>query len=312
MIGALAGGVGGAKLADGLARLLGDKLTVIVNTGDDFEHLGLAISPDLDTVTYTLAGIANPETGWGVVGESWHALDQVAKLGGPNWFRLGDRDLALHLVRSERLRQGEKLTAITADICARLGIAARVLPMTDDPVRTLVDTAEGPLAFQDYFVARRCEVPVTGFRFAGIADAKPSSAVLSLLGDKALDGLIICPSNPFVSVDPILGLPGLRDLLARRNCPLVAVSPIIGGTAVKGPAAKMMRELGLDVSAAGVARHYRGLIDGLAIDAADAGLAPTIEAMGIATLITPTLMKTAEDRTTLAQSCLDFAAKLRR
>ncbi len=312
MIAALAGGVGGAKLADGLARLLGDKLSVIVNTGDDFEHLGLAISPDLDTVTYTLAGIANPETGWGVAGESWNALDQVAKLGGPGWFRLGDKDIALHLVRSQRLRRGENLTAVTADICARLGIAARILPMTDDSVHTLVDTAEGPLAFQDYFVARRCEIPVTGFRFAGIADAKPSPAVVSVLNDRTLDAVMICPSNPFVSVDPILGLPGLRDLLVQRTCPLLAVSPIIGGTAVKGPAAKMMRELGLDVSATSVAGHYRGLIDGLVIDTADAGLAGTIEAMGIKTLVTPTLMKTAEDRTVLAQSCLDFAAALRR
>jgi LPPG:FO 2-phospho-L-lactate transferase len=307
MIVALAGGVGGAKLADGLARHLGRELTVIVNTGDDFEHLGLHVSPDLDTVMYTLAGIANPEQGWGLAGESWNFLDQLARLRGPSWFRLGDRDLAVHVLRSERLRRGERLTAVTADLCAALGIASRILPMTDAPVRTIVETADGPLPFQDYFVRLRCEVAVTGFRFDGIDDARPSPEVAAALGDPALEGIILCPSNPFVSIDPILSVPGMRALLGQAGVPVVAVSPIIAGAAVKGPAAKMMKELGLAISSLTVASRYRGLVSGLIVDAADAALRPDIEALGMAVRSMDTLMRDGADRERLAAQCLAFA-----
>ena len=308
MIVALAGGVGGAKLAHGLMQILGGDLAVVVNTGDDFEHLGLHISPDLDTVMYTLAGIANPDTGWGVADETWNFLDQLQRLGGPGWFRLGDRDLATHVVRSERLRRGERLTAVTIDLCRRLGIAARILPMCDEPVRTIVRTDEGALAFQEYFVARRCEVAVRGFGFEGAEQARPTAEARAAL--TGADAVILCPSNPFVSIGPILAVPGLRVLLADGRVPIVAVSPIIGGAAVKGPAAKMMRELGQEVSAAAIAEHYRGLIDGMVIDERDSGLAGRIEALGMAVKVVPTLMRTTEDRRRLAQGCLDFAATL--
>lgn len=312
MIVALAGGVGGAKLVDGLAAVVGSDLSVVVNTGDDFEHLGLAVSPDLDTVMYTLAGIANPETGWGLAGETWNFLDQATQLGGPAWFRIGDRDLATHVLRSERLRRGERLTLITADLCQRLGIRAQILPMSDMPVRTIVHTPEGPLAFQEYFVRRRCEVAVTGFAFDGAGRARPTDEVRAALQHSALAAIVICPSNPFVSIDPILAVPGVRELLRARNVPVVAVSPIVSGAAVKGPAAKMMRELGSVVSAATVAAHYKDLAHGIVIDEADAGLAGQIEATGMAVRVVPTLMRSAMDRRNLALAFLDFACDLAR
>lgn len=312
MIVALAGGVGGARLADGLMALLGGAVTVIVNTADDFEHLGLPISPDLDTVMYTLGGIANPETGWGVAGETWSFLDQVARLGGPSWFRLGDRDLATHVLRSAALRSGRRLTEVTAELCRRFGIAARVLPMSDDAVRTVVHTAEGDLAFQDYFVARQCQIAVTGFAFAGIDTARPSAEVAAALRAPELEAIILCPSNPFVSIDPILSLPGMRDLVRGAGVPVVAVSPIIGAAAVKGPAAKMMRELGLDVSGATVAAHYSGLLTGFVMDSTDTAAAPAIEAHGTRVKLSAILMKDGRDRRRLAEECVAFARSLRR
>jgi LPPG:FO 2-phospho-L-lactate transferase len=312
MIVALAGGVGGAKLAQGLARLLGAGVAVIVNTADDFEHLGLHISPDLDTVMYTLGGIANPQTGWGVAGETWTFLDQIAQLGGPTWFRLGDRDLATHVLRAAALRAGDRLTDITADLCRRLGIAARVLPMSDDAVRTIVHSADGDLAFQEYFVGRHCDVPVTGFAFAGIERARPTMEVEAALRAAELDAIILCPSNPFVSIDPILSLPGMRQLLGGPGVPVIAVSPIIGGAAVKGPAAKMMRELGFEPSAASVAAHYRGLVTGFVMDTADAALAPAVEVQGMTVIVTGTVMRTNADRLRLAEECVAFARRLRR
>jgi LPPG:FO 2-phospho-L-lactate transferase len=311
MIVALAGGVGGAKLADGLAAILGGELTVIVNTADDFEHLGLPISPDLDTVMYTLAGIANPEAGWGVARESWSFLDQIVRLGGPAWFRLGDRDLATHVLRAMALRSGQTLTTITTDLCHRLGIAARLLPMSDDVVRTIVRTPEGDLPFQEYFVARKCEVPVMGFEFAGIERARPTAEVTKALTAADLDAIVFCPSNPFVSIDPILALPGLRSLIVDAGVPVVAVSPIIAGAAVKGPAAKMMRELRLQPSPATVATHYRGIVTGFVIDRADSGVKATVEALGMAVRVTDTLMRDAADRRRLAGQCLEFAGSLR-
>jgi LPPG:FO 2-phospho-L-lactate transferase len=310
MIVALAGGVGGAKLADGLAHSLGADLTVIVNTGDDFEHLGLHISPDLDTVMYTLAGIANPATGWGIAGETWHTLEQITRLGGPDWFKLGDRDLATHILRTQRLHGGERLTAITADLCRAFGIAARVLPMSDDPVRTIVQSGLDRHPFQDYFVRLKCGVPVTALHFDGADTARPSAEVTAALTDRSLTAIILCPSNPYLSIDPILSPPGMRDLIGHAGGPVVAMSPIIGGAAVKGPAAKIMRELGVDPSVIGIARHYKGLIDGLMIDTVDADLAAEIETMGIRVRVAPILMHTTEDRQTLAAECLAFAKDL--
>jgi LPPG:FO 2-phospho-L-lactate transferase len=307
---ALAGGVGGAKLVDGLACLLGRNLSIVVNTGDDFEHLGLHISPDLDTVMYTLAGIANPATGWGVADESWSFLQQIARLGGPDWFRLGDRDLATHVLRTERLRCGERLTSITRDFCRELGVAPCILPMNDQPIRTIVETTEGPLPFQEYFVARRCAVPVRGFRFEGSAQAQMTAELRERLSDADLEAIIICPSNPYISVDPILSVPGLRQLIEGRPAPVVAVSPIIGDAAVKGPAAKMMRELGFDVSSKGIAEHYRGLVDGLVIDVTDAALKAAIEAMGMQVRVVPTLMRSPEDCRALGEVCVEFARAL--
>jgi len=310
MIVALAGGVGGAKLADGLASLFGSGLTVIVNTADDFEHLGLPISPDLDTVMYTLGGIANAETGWGVAGETWGFLEQVVRLGGPSWFRLGDRDLATHVLRANALRAGKGLTEITDQLCRHLDIAARILPMSDDPVRTIVHSVEGDLPFQEYFVRRKCEVPVTGFTFEGIAKSRPTAAVKGALEATDLEAIIFCPSNPFVSIDPIISVPGMRQLIVDARVPVIAVTPIIGGAAVKGPAAKMMRELGFESSPASVAARYRSLVAGFVVDIADAQLAPAIEAMGMAMHATEALMKGKSDRRRLAEVCVAFARSL--
>ena len=310
---ALSGGVGGAKLALGLSRVLpGDSLTVVCNTADDFDHLGLRVCPDLDTVMYTLAGISNRVTGWGQAHETWSFLEALADLGGETWFRLGDRDLATHVERTRRLRAGESLTEATAALCGALGIAARVLPMTDDPVRTVVLTETGELSFQHYFVRDACAPTVSGFRFDGIDSARPSTAFLSALEDRATAAVVVCPSNPFVSVDPVLALDGVEEALRGTSAPVVAVSPIVGGAAIKGPAAKMMAELGMPVTAVGVARHYqeRDLLDGFVIDNADAGQAAEIEDLGLPTLVTGTVMETLADRERLARETIDFAARI--
>ncbi|MGB8214598.1 MAG: 2-phospho-L-lactate transferase [Anaerolineales bacterium] len=298
---ALAGGVGGAKLADGLAQLLPpEDLTVVVNTGDDFEHLGLTICPDLDTVCYTLAGLANPETGWGRRTETFQALENLQKLGGPAWFHIGDQDLATHLERTRRLRTGQPLSQITRDFCQAWGIRHRILPMSDQPVRTMVDTVEyGELAFQEYFVHRNCEPRVHGFRFAGIESAKPAPGVLEAI--QSASAVVFCPSNPWVSIDPILALPGLRTALAPKT--VLAVSPIIGGQTVKGPAAKMYTELGIRPSALAVANHYAGLLSGFVLDKVDSGM---VDEFLIPVTITQTLMKTRDDRCRLAQDVLNL------
>ena len=307
---ALSGGIGGAKLALGLYRLLPpDCLMVVCNTGDDFEHLGLSISPDLDTVTYTLAGIANPETGWGRAGETWTFMAALAQLGGETWFRLGDADLATHVERTRRLAAGERLSAITDDFCARLDIRARVVPMCDEPVRTMVRTEDGLIPFQRYFVDRRCEPKVSGFEFRGAAAARPTPALLKALESDRLEAVVICPSNPFISIDPILAVPGMRTALSACRAPVVAVSPIIGGRAVKGPTAKMMAELGMPASAKAVAEHYGGLIDGFVLDHADAG---GIRAIGIPCLASRALMTSEDDKRLLASEGLAFARGLRK
>lgn len=296
---ALAGGVGGAKLAHGLAQnLRPQQLTIIVNTGDDFEHYGLYVSPDLDTVCYTLAGLANPETGWGRVNETWNVIQNATKLGGPNWFNLGDQDLGTHLERTRRLKEGQCLSEITRDFCKAWGIGPTILPMTDQQVRTIVITDEGELAFQEYFVHRRCEPRVKGFRFDGLDMAEPAPGACGAL-DSA-DAVIICPSNPWVSVDPIL------RVLPKINKPVFAVSPIIGGQTVKGPAAKMYRELGIEPSALAVAEHYREQLSGFVLDNVDKQLQGEIMGLNMKTLVTNTLMKSHEDRSRLAQEILGF------
>jgi len=301
---ALAGGVGGAKLAHGLAQVLRpEQLTIVVNTGDDFEHLGLSISPDLDTVLYALAGIANPDTGWGRADEGWRFMDSVRAFGGPDWFNLGDRDLATHVLRTQRLRAGETLTEVTRGLATALGIKPALLPMSDDPVRTRVDTEVGELAFQDYFVAQRCAPRARAIRFAGAEAARPSAAVRGAL--ERADLIVICPSNPFLSIDPILAVRGIRDAVQAR--PTIAVSPIVGGRALKGPAAKLLGELGHDVSALGIARAYVGLADTLLIDTLDAALAPEIEALGLRAIVAESVMRTDADRAALARSVLASA-----
>jgi len=300
---ALAGGVGGAKLAHGLAQVLPpEDLTVIVNTGDDFEHLGLSISPDLDTVCYTLGGLANPETGWGRINETWNIITNVERLGGPTWFRLGDQDLATHLERTRRLKDGQPLSQITKDFCRAWGIQPAILPMTDAPVRTMVNLDEGELAFQEYFVHRQCRPEVKGFRFDGIESAEPAPGVREAI-DSA-DAIMICPSNPWVSVDPIL------KVIKNVNKTLVAVSPIIGGKTVKGPAAKMYAELGIEPSALAVANHYRTILTGFVLDNADSSLRLEIEKQNIKTLVTDTLMNQTTDRARLANDVLNFIGSL--
>jgi LPPG:FO 2-phospho-L-lactate transferase len=305
---ALCGGIGGAKLALGLSRVVADAdLMLVANTGDDFEHLGLAISPDLDTIMYTLAGLDDPQRGWGRRNESWTFMAALEALGGETWFALGDGDLATHVERTRRLRAGETLSAITADFCRRLGIAARLVPMSNDVVRTRLRTEEGPLDFQDYFVRRRCAPRVLELIYDGAAAARAHADVLAALGDARLRAVVICPSNPFLSIEPILAVPDLREAIARAAAPVVAVSPIIGGRAVKGPTAKMMSELGLEVSAAAVARRYRDLLDAYVLDAADADAAGKL---GIPVTVTNTLMTTLADRENLARDVLAGADAL--
>lgn len=301
---ALAGGVGGAKLAQGLAQILApEELTIIVNTGDDFEHLGLSISPDLDTVCYTLAGLANPVTGWGRVDETWQAAENIAKLGGQTWFQLGDRDLGTHLERTSRLKKGDSLSDITRDFCKAWGIEHTTLPMTDDPVYTIVNTLEqGKLPFQEYFVHQRCEPTVKGFRFDGVEKARPAEGVLEAINNA--DAVVICPSNPWVSITPILTVAGIKQACEAK--PVIAVSPIIGGKAVKGPAAKMYEELGIQPSALAVAKQYGEFLSGFLFDKIDSELEPEIKALGIETFVTDTIMKNTQGRRRLAKDVLDF------
>ena len=308
---AVCGGVGGAKLAFGLARTLEPgRLTIVCNTGDDFEHLGLHVSPDIDTVVYTLSELSDRERGWGLAGETWNFMDQIRRFGGADWFNLGDRDLAMHVQRTQRLAAGERLTTITAALAGALGIAHRLLPMSDDPVRTCLATDAGDLPFQEYFVRARCEPRVRSIRFEGAAQARISPELSETLARRDIGAVIVCPSNPYLSIDPILAVPGLREGLAATGAPVVAVSPIVGGEAIKGPTAKLMRELAVDPSGVSVARHYRGLLAGLIIDDVDAAEAAKLEAEGLAALVTGTVMQSDEDRIRLAREALAFAGRL--
>jgi LPPG:FO 2-phospho-L-lactate transferase len=311
----LAGGVGGAKLALGLARTLqAGQLTIIANTGDDFRHLGLDISPDLDTLMYTLAGVVNEESGWGLRDETWSCMAGLEALGGETWFRLGDRDLATHLERTRLLAAGHSLTDVTRHLCSQLGVATRLLPMSDQPVRTRLDceTSSGPatLDFQDYFVRRQAEPRVTAIHHEGAAQAPPAAALAATFTDPGLAAIFIAPSNPWLSIDPILAIPSIRAAVRSAGAPVIAVSPIVGGTAIKGPTAKIMAELGLRPSAQAVAHHYRDLLDGFIIDQGDAAEAGPIIDAGIAVAATQTVMHTLEDRQKLAAFALGFAATL--
>jgi LPPG:FO 2-phospho-L-lactate transferase len=306
---ALCGGVGGAKLAYGLAQLLPpEELVMIVNTGDDFDHFGLRICPDIDTVMYTLSGNENTDLGWGRAEESWHALSELGRLGGETWFKLGDKDLALHLLRRQLLDQGASLTGAIRVLAARLGVRHPVLPMTDSTVRTVVQTREGELAFQEYFVHQRCEPRVSGFRFEGAQQAAPTPEIQAALAHPR--GIIICPSNPYVSIGPILAIAGIREVLERTAAPILAVSPIVGGAAIKGPAAKMLAELGQEISAVGVARLYADLIDAMVIDEQDQALLAQRQSGDPKLVTTRTVMRTRDERVGLARDCLDFLRDL--
>lgn len=306
---ALAGGVGGAKLASGLQETLRDgDLAVVVNTADDFDLYGLRICPDLDTAMYTLSGMVNPATGWGLADESFNALGMMVRYGKDTWFKLGDRDFATHILRTARLRAGETLTRTTADLSRALGVPSAILPMCDEPVATVVETPDGPLEFQDYFVRRAQKDEVLGVRFKGIEAARPTQAVLDALS--GADLVVFCPSNPIVSLGPILALPGMREALAAA--PRVAVSPIVGGRALKGPADRMLRSLGHEVSAAGVARIYEGLLDGMVVDEGDGEDRPSIAALGMRVLATDAVMRDEADRARLAREVLEFGGGLAR
>jgi len=308
---ALAGGVGGAKLAAGLQAITGAGLTVIANTGDDLELHGLLVCPDHDTLLYTLAGLANRELGWGITGETWSAAQQLADYGEPTWFRLGDRDLATHVVRTARLKAGRRLTEVALELQRSLGLAARILPMADEPVRTEVRTDDGWLEFQEYFVHRHQEPAVHDVRFRGAEAAHVTREVEAAIAEA--DAIVVCPSNPIVSIGPILAVPGFRAALVAargRGVPVVAVSPIVAGAALRGPADRMLTSLGHESSAVGVAAFYSGLIDVLLIDDADAELAPRIEALGIRTAVTDTVMTDDPSRELLARRTLDAAGSI--
>ncbi len=311
MIVALAGGVGGAKMAHGLAMAASpDELAVVVNTADDFDLFGLRICPDLDTVMYTLAGLANPLTGWGIEGDTRNTLTAIERYQGEGWFLLGDQDFATHILRTERLATGASLSTITADLCTALQVRPAILPMTDDRVATIVDTPAGRLAFQDYFVRRKQTDDVIGVEFEGVAQATASALALSAIGSAEV--VVICPSNPIVSIGPILAVPGFDEALRGCSASRISISPIIGGKALKGPADRMLASLGYESSALGVARLYAGLIDGLVIDDHDRALADGVEALGIRALVTNAVMTSFEDRKRLGEEVLAFARDIGR
>lgn len=307
---ALAGGVGGAKMAAGLQSVLPPgHLSVVVNTADDFTLWGLYISPDVDTVLYTLAGIANPQTGWGLANETWHALEMLWRYGVDTWFRIGDKDMATHVLRTQLRAEGKTLSQITERLANSLGVPTQILPMCDEPVATLVETPDGTLDFQDYFVRRRHSGAVTGVTFKGIEEARPTEAVRRAIIEA--DVIIVCPSNPIVSVGPIMSVPGMRDLILKSRAVKVAVSPIVGGAAIKGPAAEMLSGLGFEVSPVGVATIYRGLVDGMVIDRSDEDLASRVEDLGMEVLVTSTVMSGNDSRAALAREVLAFSEHLR-
>jgi len=306
----LTGGVGGAKLVLGLTRVMPpDRITAIINTGDDFRHLGLWVSPDIDTLLYTLSGRSNEERGWGRAGETWNFLEALRSLGGEDWFALGDGDLALHVQRTQRLAKGNTLSTVTDSFARAWGLSTRFLPMSDDKVATFVDTPEGELEFQRYFVARRCEPKATGIRFVGAPTAKPAPGVIDALTSAETSAILIAPSNPFLSVDPILAIPAISNALRTTKVPCIAVSPIVGGQAVKGPTVKLMNELGVAITPAAIANHYDGIIDALLVDERDKGVGP---ALALPHAYADTLMKTLADRERVARAALALASEIAR
>lgn len=307
---ALSGGVGGAKLAEGLMRAGGEgSMTLVVNTGDDFDHLGFHISPDVDTALYTLSGLANPQTGWGRKDETWAFMQALEQIGGDTWFRLGDADLAVHVERTRRLAAGESLSQIVCDLARRFGIPSRILPMSDDPVRTRLGTDIGDLDFQHYFVREQCRPRVNKIEFVGAEKARLSPQVAEAMADDDLEAIILCPSNPYLSMAPMLAVPGMREMIRGADVPVVAVSPLVGGKAVKGPTTKIMEELGLTAGVLQVVQDYVDLIDGLVLDSRDAELRERID---LPVAVTDTLMKTPQDRLRVARETLAFAHTLRR
>lgn len=305
----LAGGVGGAKMAHGFANAMNEpgELLVCVNTGDDFEHLGFNISPDIDTVIYTLSGVADASRGWGLAGESWTVLDQLGELGEPTWFQLGDLDLATHISRTAQMRRGASLTQATREIAVRLNCPSNVIPMSDDPVCTIVHTNQGVLSFQEYFVRERCEPEVNRLSFDGLAEAKPNPIFTEALFSQDLELIVIAPSNPFVSIDPILSLSGVRNLIKHARVPVIAISPIVDGKAVKGPAAKMMTELGMEADAVSIAKHYSDVLTGFVIDRSDAALVDSLRSIVPMVHVCPTIMTTDLSRKQLAKEIFNFA-----
>ncbi len=308
---ALAGQIGGAKLVDGLYRLRGKDLAAIINTGDDYDHLTLRFSPDIDTVLYVLSGLASPGAPWEPAGESHSLYATLKQFGGPQELTLGDKSLAAPLLRTAWLAEDRRLTAITLDFCKQLGISARVLPMSDDPIRTYVRTDEGEVSFQEYFTTLGCEPAVRGFNYAGADSATLTPEVSDALDSEDLEAVIICPANPYHTIGPILEVPGMRELMRKRRAPVIAVTPIVGGRALNGSAAKIMRELRHEASARRVALEYLRLIDGFVIDAEDAAGAEDVRASGIEVLVANTVMRTLEDRTALARAVLAFAQTIR-
>lgn len=303
----LSGGVGGAKLVLGLSRTLNNEdFMTIVNTGDDFVHLGLKICPDIDTIIYTLAELVDQERGWGLKDESWNFLDKTKLLGGEGWFNLGDKDLATHVHRTQRLAKGEDLTSITKNLASSFGVEAKLVPMTNDIVSTVVETPEEDLAFQHYFVRDRCLPTVKGFRFEGVKSSVINPLIQEYARANDKSAVLLAPSNPFVSIDPILSVPAMTDKLVGMKGPKIAISPIINSKAVKGPAAKMMQELGVPSTSIEIANHYKGLIDAIVIDHADAPLSEKIEDLGIKVFTTNTVMHSLNEKITLANECLNF------
>ena len=304
---AITGGVGGAKLALGLSHILGpSELSFLVNTGDDFEHLGLHVSPDVDTLMYTLSGLSNPDTGWGRAGESWNFIESLDELGGETWFNLGDRDLAVHVRRTTLLDEGRRFTDVTAALYRAVGIEHRALPMSDAPVRTMINTDAGQLAFQHYFVRERCEPVVRGFEYKGADTAQPVPEFDIWMADADLAGVLICPSNPFLSIDPILAIDGIEQTLLACKAPVIAVSPIVAGAAIKGPTAKIMAELDVPRDAAAIAAHYGDLLDGFIIDETDRELLAAIETTGLNVVAAQSVMQTLDDKIELAHTALEL------
>lgn len=308
---ALSGGIGGAKLALGFEHVFhSPKLMIAGNTGDDFKHFGLHISPDLDTLLYTLSGRSDSERGWGLANETWSFMEAIKEIGGETWFQLGDRDLATHVERTRRLNQGEKLSSITSLFCRRYGIKAQIVPASDDPLQTLVETQEGVLSFQHYFVKEQCRPKIISLKYNGSEKAQPCSVLTEVLNSSQLETIIICPSNPFLSIDPILSVRGIKEGLKKSKAKVIAVSPIVGGDAVKGPTAKNLRDLGYPVSALAVAEYYSDLIEGFILDIKDEKDASQIESLGIKVGLADTVMKDLQSKIGLARRVLDFSETL--